>query len=64
MSNETRGTLPGATLLCFKRALLYGQFCCQPLLLVEKLKAMYFTEGMEWNSVIETKIQKGRGQTY
>ena len=37
---ETRGDLPGATPLCFDTALLYSQFCCQPLLLLEKLKAM------------------------
>ena len=40
MYNETRGTLPGATPLCFDTALLHGQLCCQPLLLLEKLKAM------------------------
>ena len=37
---ETQGTLPGATPVCFDKALLCGKFCCQPLLLLEKFKAI------------------------
>ena len=60
------------TPLCFDQALLYGQFCCQPLSTFTKIVESYITGGWGQNgtvSVTETNIQKGRGllnqpQTY